>query len=198
MGRFSAAQVSSMTRKQLMNWFVVSVSTCSAESPRVCAMPAQQNSSSPIARVICSGSSMCIASSRVCLHSVTLASADSLHRKRLWSFIARLQTFCARISAGRVFATASRVWVRVVWCLVSSLMASQFFSTSSVVSAWTVLNTWGWRTISLLQISVQTSSRVKCSCSVSIRVWNTTWSSRSPSSSRSISGSSWSIASMTS
>ena len=45
-------------------------------------------------------------------------------------------------------------------------------------------NTWGWRRSILSQIAAATSSKPKAPTSCAMRLWNTTWSKRSPSSSR--------------
>ena len=78
------------------------------------------------------------------------------------------------------------------------LMASQLSSTFSLVSAFTLPKTCGWRWTSFLQASSATSSISQPPASSSMRAWKMTCISRSPSSSRRWSLSCSSMASQTS
>ena len=80
----------------------------------------------------------------------------------------------------------------------AALCSSHARVCSSAERTVAVPNTCGWRRSSLSLIAAATASRSNSPCSSAMRAWNTTWNSRSPSSSRTCSASPCSIASASS
>ena len=150
---------------------------------------AAANSSSPAASAFCAAFQPSTACCRACCACVPSGSGTPQRTARFCSFWARMR-------AGRVAGTVFSSSARVVRPFSLFLSASQPFIPAFCAAEEAKM--FGCRNTSFSHTSRHTSSKVKCPRSSSITAWNATCISTSPSSSRSMAGSSASMASSTS
>ena len=178
-----------LSRMSARNDSARSRSACSASTPSRWARFATAKSTSPTCACrsppsLDSGSSAC--------GSVALG-APGQRRQRLRRLARRSRrrgstptaralraSLVVSISAGRPAGMPSVTLLRPFSLF---LIASQFVTTCSALSASTSPNTCGWRWTSLSCTRRATSARSNCPASSARRAWKTIWKSRSPSSS---------------